>query len=160
MYAYAIFTAQCQNWLVLIETIHPAKLEILPGPSQKKKFTCLCLRDLNYGQTTSTMKLHSKQTGSQIYFQNTMKTLSCSLWFSPSTIWSFPGATWCVMSQQTTCRSRHRTQLFPLKPDIKRDCKNSSTLLTKRLFMLHTMSLFLFFEVMNILTFLGFNSLE
>lgn len=102
----AAFTVQCQNWLVLIETIHPAKLEILPGPS-KKKFTCLCLRSLKYGQTTSTMKLHSKQEASQNCFQNRVKTLSFSLWFSPNTIWSFPEATWCVMSQQTTRLSRH-----------------------------------------------------
>lgn len=107
LYMYmAAFTVQCQNWLVLIETIYPAKLEILPGPSQKK-FTSLCLRDLEYGQTTSTMKLHSKQAASQNYFQNRMKTLSFSLWFSRGTIWSFSEATWCLMSQQTTCRSRH-----------------------------------------------------
>lgn len=64
--------------------------------------------------------LHSTQLAGQSYFQNNMKTLFIFfIWLSPSAQWSFPEATWCVMSQQTTCRSRHEIQLFSLKPDIK-----------------------------------------
>lgn len=69
-------------------------------------------------------KLHCEQAAGQNYYQNTMKTLFIFfIWFSPSAQWSFPEATWYVMSQQTTCRSRHAIQLFSLKPNIKRDLK-------------------------------------
>lgn len=102
----------------------------LSGPSQKLIYPCQraeCRRTtsmLKFFVSIKNEKVHSTQAG-QNYFQNNMKKLFIFfIWFSPSTQWSFPEATWCVMSQQTTCRSRHEIQLFSLKWDIKEIRKN------------------------------------
>lgn len=116
----------------------PCKTENIHYPALNRKKVYLLLR-VECRQITSTskffcepknVKLHSDQAASQNYFQNNMKTLFIFfILFSPSAQWSFPEATWCVMSQQTTCRSRQEIQLFSLKPDIKevwkKQCQSS-----------------------------------
>lgn len=133
----AIFTVQCQNWLILTETIYPATLGIFTTYHFTEKVCLPLLKRFKIWtnhiyneaplQAGSKSKPFSEKNEDIIYlYHSDFLQIQYGVFQRLHDMWCH---------NRLHAEADTRLQLFPLKPDIRKD-HNSVTLPTKYFFLL------------------------